>query len=234
MIKLGNTLGLVAALALFASCGNGSENKDVDNGDAAEMETQTSQEEPAAGLLNPNLASEAELTGAGLTAEVVAEVMAQRPFLTMTDLNTLLATTLDSAQLATLYGKLFVPMNLNTTPEDDFKIIPGVGNRMAHEFEEYRPYVKIAQFRKEIGKYVDEQEVARLEQYIFVPVELNTATAEEILAIPGVGERMKHEFEEYRPYTSMEQFRKEIGKYVDDKELSRLERYVYLAEPTAE
>ena len=49
---------------------------------------------------------------------------------------------------------------------------------------------------------------------------------EEILAIPGVGKRMAHEFEEYRPYSSMEQFRREIGKYVDDGEVARLERYV--------
>ena len=39
---------------------------------------------------------------------------------------------------------------------------------------------------------------------------------------------MAHEFEEYRPYVDMAQFRREIGKYVDDKELARLERLVYL------
>ena len=39
---------------------------------------------------------------------------------------------------------------------------------------------------------------------------------------------MLHEFMEYRPYHSMEQFRREIGKYVDDQELSRLARYVEL------
>ena len=37
---------------------------------------------------------------------------------------------------------------------------------------------------------------------------------------------MAHEFEEYRPYTSMEQFRREIGKYVNEDEVARLERYV--------
>ena len=101
---------------------------------------------------------------------------------------------------------------------------------MDHEFEESRPYTSIKQFRKEIGKYVDEAEVARYENYVFVPVELNTASEEDIKALPGVGDRMAHEFEEYRPYTSMEQFRREIGKYVDDKELARLERFVYLNE----
>ena len=51
-------------------------------------------------------------------------------------------------------------------PSPDILLIPGVGGRMAHEFEEYRPYSNIEQFRREIGKYVDEAEVARLEQYV--------------------------------------------------------------------
>ncbi len=99
---------------------------------------------------------------------------------------------------------------------------------MRHEFEEYRPYVALAQFRREIGKYVDEEEVARLEQYVFVPINLNTASDEAILSIPGVGNRMLREFKEYRPYDSIERFRREIGKYVSDEEVARLERYVTL------
>jgi DNA uptake protein ComE-like DNA-binding protein len=79
-----------------------------------------------------------------------------------------------------------------------------------------------------MGKYVDATEVARLEQYVFVPINLNAASDEAILSIPGLGRRMLHEFKEYRPYTSIEQFRKEIGKYVDAKEVARLERYVTL------
>ena len=43
---------------------------------------------------------------------------------------------------------------------------------------------------------------------------LNTATREQFLTIPGVGDRMVREFEEYRPYASIQQFRREIGKYV--------------------
>jgi len=59
-----------------------------------------------------------------------------------------------------------------------------------------------------------------------VPININTATDAEILAIPGMGPRMLREFKEYRPYTSIEQFRREIGKYVDKNEVARLERYV--------
>jgi len=176
-------------------------------------------------VLNANLATEEELKGVGLSDEMVEKILNSRPFLTMTDFDNLLGIEVNTSEL---YKKIFVPFNLNTTAEADFKMIPGVGNRMAHEFEEYRPYLSLAQFRREIGKYVDEAEVARYENYVFVPVELNTASEEMILALPGVGKRIAHEFEEYRPYKNMAQFRKEIGKYVDDKELARLERFVYL------
>jgi DNA uptake protein ComE-like DNA-binding protein len=123
---------------------------------------------------------------------------------------------------------MFVQINLNTATREEILMIPGVGKRLLHEFEEYRPYKTLAQFRKEIGKYVDQKEVARLEQYVFVPINLNSASDADILTIPGVGKRMLHEFKEYRPYRNIEQFRKEIGKYVDKKEVARLERYVTL------
>ena len=44
-----------------------------------------------------------------------------------------------------------------------------LGNRMLREFKEYRPYTSLAQFHREIGKYVDATELARLEQYVSVP-----------------------------------------------------------------
>jgi DNA uptake protein ComE-like DNA-binding protein len=58
------------------------------------------------------------------------------------------------------------------------------------------------------------------------PININTATDAQILAIPGMGPRMLREFKEYRPYTSIEQFRREIGKYVDKAEVARLEQYI--------
>ena len=59
-------------------------------------------------------------------------------------------------------------------------------------------------------------------------IDLNTATDAQILAIPGMGPRMLREFKEYRPYKSMDQFRREIGKYVDKTEVARLEQYVVI------
>lgn len=217
----------------IVACKEVKKNPDGDTSDQTEVmdidsaETEETESLKSTTVLNANLATEDDLNGIGLSSTLVSQILENRPFLNMNDFNSVLG---DQTDKSALYQNIFVPLNLNTTAEEDFKMVPGVGDRMAHEFEEYRPYTSIKQFRKEIGKYVDEDEVDRYENYVFVPVELNTASEEDIKALPGVGSRMAHEFEEYRPYTSMLQFRKEIGKYVDDKELSRLERFVYLKE----
>jgi len=65
-------------------------------------------------------------------------------------------------------GAAIVPININTATDAEILKIPGVGPRMLHEFKEYRPWTSIAQFRREIGKYVDKAEVARLEKYIVI------------------------------------------------------------------
>ncbi len=183
------------------------------------------------GLLEANTAPEAELAALPhFNPALARELVAQRPFLTMTQLNQHLAKSLAKEQVTEVFGKLFLHLNLNTASREELLLIPGLGPKMAHEFEEYRPYKSFAQFRKEIGKYVNEQEVARLEQFVFIPIDLNKASDEDILTIPGLGRRMLHEFKEYRPYKNIEQFRKEIGKYVNEKEVARLERYVAIPE----
>ena len=183
------------------------------------------------GVLDPNAATEQQLTAVrGITPAIAKAIVGARPFLTITEFDAFLTKqSLTKEQRTAIYPKLFIPINLNTAPREEILLVPGVGARMAHEFEEYRPYKGgLPQFRKEIRKYVNAAEVARLEQFVFVPINLNTATDEQILSIPGVGRRMLHEFKEYRPYRNMEQFRKEIGKYVSAKEVARLERYVTL------
>lgn len=179
-------------------------------------------------IVDPNVAGEAELAALPhMNATIAKALAARRPFLGMAALDTWLGTQgLSRAQLTDLYGRMFVHLNLNTASREEILLIPGVGNRMLHEFLEYRPYKALAQFHREIGKYVDDKELARLEQYVFVPIDLNSASDADILSIPGLGKRMLHEFKEYRPYRAIEQFRREIGKYVSKEEVARLERYV--------
>lgn len=175
-------------------------------------------------VLNANLATESELVKLDLSPDLVSLIMSNRPFLSINDFNKVIA----DYDKEELFKKIFVPLNLNKVNESDFHMIPGVGKKMAHEFVEYRPYSSIEVFKREIGKYVDDSEVIRYLNYVFVPVELNTSRESDINNLPGVGDKMAHEFIEYRPYKNINHFRREIGKYVDKKELMRLERFVYL------
>ncbi|HYE88116.1 MAG TPA: helix-hairpin-helix domain-containing protein [Vicinamibacterales bacterium] len=182
------------------------------------------------GVVDANTISEADLTKLpGMTPAIAKALIAARPFDNITALNTfLLGQKLTQEQATALYRHIFVNINLNTASAAEIMLIPGAGKRMAHEFEEYRPWRSYAQFEKEIGKYVDAKEVARLAQYTFIPLNLNTATEADFMTIPGVGKRMAHEFEEYRPWKTQAQFEKEIGKYVDAREVRRFWRYMVI------
>ena len=99
-------------------------------------------------------------------------IVAARPFATIIDLNqALLAQGLTQEQATEFYQKSFVKIDLNTGSREQMLLIPGVGPRMAHELEEYRPWTTWAQFDREIGKYVDEAEVARLKRYVTMTAE---------------------------------------------------------------
>jgi DNA uptake protein ComE-like DNA-binding protein len=204
VVVLGLAVGLVAAAPVPAQVGSG--------------------------LTDLNQLPEAELPKLPhVTPALAREILAKRPFGSITEAQALLtASGLSAQQAADLYGKAFVHVNLNTASAEEIQLIPGAGRRMAHEFEEYRPWKSFAQFDKEIGKYVAKGEVDRLKQYVFIPLSLNHATEAAFMTIPGVGKRIAHELEEYRPWKSREQFQKEIGKYVDAKEVARLWRFVTL------
>jgi DNA uptake protein ComE-like DNA-binding protein len=118
-------------------------------------------------MIDPNTASAADLsTVQGVTADVAAAVVAGRPYSDMTGVDKVLAKTLSEKQRDSVYTRVWVPIDLNKASDAEILLIPGIGNRMLHEFKEYRPYTSIEQFRREIGKYVDKDEVARLERYV--------------------------------------------------------------------
>ena len=121
-------------------------------------------------LLDPNTATREQLVAVpGMTAAAADALIAGRPYQNMTAVDAALAKAqLDSTARRTVYGRVFRPIDLNTATGPEILLIPGVGPRIRHEFEEYRPYRNIERFRREIGKYVDQAEVARLERYVSI------------------------------------------------------------------
>jgi DNA uptake protein ComE-like DNA-binding protein len=146
---------LVAVLALLAAVGH----------------PPSAQQPGKPGLANPNTAADSELAQMPhMTPAVVKSIIEKRPFKTVIELNrVLLDQKLKPEEAREFYRKAFVPINLNTGTREEFLLIPGVGSRMSAELMEYRPWKTWAQFDKEIGKYVGQQETERLKQYVFIP-----------------------------------------------------------------
>ena len=117
-------------------------------------------------------------------------------------------------------------LDANEATAEQLASIMGLGAATAEAILAARPFDRVADLHAVVSAHVAEDGLDAVYSRLWVPIDLNTATADEILLIPGVGDRMLHEFEEYRPYDSMAQFRREIGKYVDDEELERLAQYV--------
>jgi DNA uptake protein ComE-like DNA-binding protein len=168
-------MGTAIAVALLSAACNADDTAEqtAESTPPAEMQMPTPppMSEPAAGaaFLDPNSAPADQLaTVPGFDQALADAVVAGRPYENMLGVDQVIGTRLTDEQKDLAYARLWLPLDLNSAAEDEILLIPGVGDRMAHEFEEYRPYDGIERFRREIGKYVDSTEVARLEQYVTI------------------------------------------------------------------
>lgn len=121
----------------------------------------------------------------------------------------------------------------NTATAAELAAVPHITPAIAKAIVAKRSFATVIDLDKLLKEQgLSAEQLAEVHGRMFVPLNLNSAADEEILAIPGIGKRMLHEFKEYRPYKSMDQFRREIGKYIDrdkrEAELARLERYVVI------
>lgn len=120
-------------------------------------------------LIDPNTASEAILSAVpGLGSEQIVAIIEGRPFATPTELHAVLSAGLSEEALRGIYSVMFIKVGLNSGAEADYKLIPSslAPGKLAHEFEEYRPFESIDQFREEMSKYVSDEEVAHLARYV--------------------------------------------------------------------
>ncbi len=117
-------------------------------------------------------------------------------------------------------------LNPNTATQAQLAAVPQVGATLATAIVRGRPYATQGAFAKVVAGKAPADQMPALYAAVFVPIDLNTGTDDELMTIPGMSARMIHEFEEYRPYKDLTQFDREIGKYVDASEVARLRSYV--------
>jgi DNA uptake protein ComE-like DNA-binding protein len=139
----------------------------------------------------------------------------------------LAATLLACAAIGTALAQISL-LNPNTAEPAALKALPNVTDQVSQAIAAGRPYARTSAFDAALSKVLNVAQRKELYGKLFLQIDLNKASRDEIMLIPGMTPRMAREFEEYRPYKNIEQFRKEIGKYVDPKEVARLESYVTL------
>ena len=120
----------------------------------------------------------------------------------------------------------FTKINLNTATAEQILTIPNTGNRMVREFQEYRPYSSITQFRREIGKYVDASTVSEYEKYIYVPVKVNESDAATLQQIPGVTADIAAQLIAARPYGTNQNFLAKLATFVEAGQVEFAQNYL--------
>jgi DNA uptake protein ComE-like DNA-binding protein len=118
-------------------------------------------------------------------------------------------------------------LNLNTVTGDELLVaIPNFSSRMVREFHEYRPYLSIQQFRREIGKYVGDAQVAEYEKYVYVPISVNDSDAETLKQIPGLDATEVEAVIAGRPYAFVDDFLARLSGFVSADELEIAKTYL--------
>ena len=121
-------------------------------------------------------------------------------------------------------------LNLNEVTEDQLlSTIPNFSTRMVREFMEYRPYISIQQFRKEIGKYVSAEQVTAYEQYVYVPIDVDQADAATLQELPGVDATIANQLIAGRPYGSNQAFLAKLAGSLPDAQVQQAAAYLAAA-----
>ena len=120
-----------------------------------------------------------------------------------------------SAQVAKSFGVV----DANTIAEKDLAALPNMTPAIAKAFVAKRPFNSITEMNTFLlSQGLTAEQAMALYSKAFVHINLNTATAEEILLVPGAGRKMTIEFPEYRPWKTWAQFDRQIGKYIGGAE----------------
>ena len=125
-------------------------------------------------------------------------------------------------------GKSQGLLDANRATQQELMSVPHMNADTVKAIMDKRPFANVTEFAAALPG-LNKAQLTEVYGKVFVHINLNTATDEEILSIPAAQpNRVLREFKEYRPYTSIDQFHREMRKYWDEKEVNRIQRYVTL------
>jgi len=126
-------------------------------------------------------------------------------------------------------GKSLGVVDANIAPEKDLLTFPHMTPAIVKGLIEKRPFASITDLQAYLlSQKLTAEQAMEFYTKAFVHINLNSATREEILLVPGAGRRMTIEFPEYRPWKTWAQFDKEISKYVGQEATDKLKQYCFI------
>jgi DNA uptake protein ComE-like DNA-binding protein len=137
---------------------------------------------------------------------------------------------LTAAGAAAQVAKSLGVKDVNTMTEAELAAVPNLTPAIAKVVAAKRPFTSITELNALLlAQGLTAEQAMAVYPKAFVHINLNTATPEEIMLVPGAGRRMVREFPEYRPWKTWAQFDREIGKYVGGAESAqKLAQYTFI------
>lgn len=132
----------------------------------------------------------------------------------------------DSAEPELPSERGFLDPNLATAAA--LTALPGMTDSVTLAVIRGRPYGSVLALDRVLARHMTSAWRDSVYTRVWIPLDLNTASSDEIGLIPGVDERLRQELEEHRPYDGVEAFRRDVGYLLGPEETARLERYITL------
>src|SRR5688500_16814831 len=115
----------------------------------------------------------------------------------------------DAIELAPVSERGFLDPNLATAAA--LTALPGMSDSVTLAVIAGRPYSSMITLDRVLARHMTSAWRDSVYARVWIPLDLNTASSDEIMLIPGVDSRLRQEIEEYRPYDGVEEFRRDIG-----------------------
>ena len=121
-------------------------------------------------------------------------------------------------------------INPNDATEATLASVEGLSDADVAAILVGRPFASMSSLHAVISAGKDPAAIKALYSVLFIKVGLNTGSEDDYKLIPSTlsPRHLAHEFDEYRPYESLDDFAREMSKYVSAAEVENLKRYVTL------
>jgi hypothetical protein len=118
----------------------------------------------------------------------------------------------------------------NAATQEQLSAVAGLSADQVQAIIGGRPFATASQLHAAIGENMSDAEMFDVYSAVFVKVNLNGGDSADFMLVPTTlaPDHIAREFVEYRPYADLGDFSPEMRKYVSEKEVAFLERFVII------